>query len=172
MRRRAARTVLLVGEGDAEVVFLQHLKRLYVERGSGVAVTIKNARGKGAQHVVQFARRQSANAAYDLVVALFDADTDWNESVRKAAVRAKVQVVVCSPCLESLLLQFHQSTDHERSTQQLKQIFAARFGGAAHEQAVWRHFGINLLEEAKPRVGELRTLLHVLATARWPDSVW
>ncbi|MEI2642189.1 MAG: hypothetical protein V9G10_07610 [Candidatus Nanopelagicales bacterium] len=42
----------VVGEGDAEVLFMQHLKSLYVQRGSGVVVTIKNARGKGAAHVV------------------------------------------------------------------------------------------------------------------------
>lgn len=35
VRRQAARTVLLVGEGDAQVVFLQHLKGLCVQRGSG-----------------------------------------------------------------------------------------------------------------------------------------
>ena len=47
-QRHVARTVLLVGEGDAELSFMQHLKRIYVQRGSGVAVTLKNARGKGA----------------------------------------------------------------------------------------------------------------------------
>lgn len=75
-RRQVARTVLVVGEGDAEVLFLQHLKALYVQRGSGVVVTIKNARGKGAANVVDFAARQSRNAAYDLVVALLDTDSD------------------------------------------------------------------------------------------------
>ena len=39
-RRQVARTVLVVGEGDAEVAFLQHFKALYVQRGSGVVVTI------------------------------------------------------------------------------------------------------------------------------------
>lgn len=63
--RQAARTVLLVGEGDAEVLFMRHFKSLYVHRYSGVAVTIKNARGMGAAHVVDFAYRQSRNADYD-----------------------------------------------------------------------------------------------------------
>lgn len=46
-RRKVARTVLLVGEGDSEVAWLQHLKSLYVARGSGVAVTIKNQERTG-----------------------------------------------------------------------------------------------------------------------------
>ena len=32
-KRQVARTVLLVGEGDAEVLFMQHFKSLYVQRG-------------------------------------------------------------------------------------------------------------------------------------------
>lgn len=74
IRRQAARTLLLVGEGDAEEMFLRHLKGLFVVRGSGLSVTIKNARGKGAAHVVDFAHRHSLNAAFDEVAALLDAD--------------------------------------------------------------------------------------------------
>jgi hypothetical protein len=70
--RRVVRTVLLAGEGDSEVLFLQHLKRIYVQRGSGVVVTIKNARGKGAGHVVDFADRQPRNAAYEVKVVLLE----------------------------------------------------------------------------------------------------
>lgn len=81
--RQVARTVLLVGEGDAEVQFMQHLKGLYVQRGSGIVVTIKNARGKGAAHVVDFAFRQSRNAAYDMKATLLDTDADWNDKTRE-----------------------------------------------------------------------------------------
>jgi hypothetical protein len=99
--RKVARTVLVVGEGDSEVCFLQHLKSLYVHRGSGVVVTIKNARGKGAQHVVDFAIRQSRNAEYDVKVALLDVDTDWNDKTRKLAKSGKVLVLPSVPCLEA-----------------------------------------------------------------------
>lgn len=103
VRRRAARTVLLVGEGDTEVLFLQHLKSLYVQRGSGVAVTIKNARGKGAAHVVDFARRQSSNAAFDAVAASRHRHS-WSDKTQAAARGARVQVITCEPCLEAVLL--------------------------------------------------------------------
>lgn len=164
MRRRAARTVLVVGEGDAEVMFLQHLKSLFVVRGSGVVVTIKNARGKGAAHVVDFARRQSLNAAFDAVAALLDADTDWNDKTRAAAKRAKVQVVVCEPSLESLLLQIHQLPVQGRSTSQLKQEFAARFGGSAHDERVVRkYFHDEVLAVAATRLPALSALLRLMA---------
>ena len=126
VHRRAARTVLLVGEGDAEVLFLQHLKSLYVQRGSGVAVTIKNARGKGAAHVVDFARRQSSNAAFDAVAALLDTDTDWSDKTQAAARKARVQVITCEPCLEAVLLAVHQRPVQGRSSAQLKKDFFDR----------------------------------------------
>ncbi|MBA4260922.1 MAG: hypothetical protein C0443_02565 [Comamonadaceae bacterium] len=162
VRRQAARTVLLVGEGDAEVVFLQHFKALYVQRGSGVAVTIKNARGKGAAHVVDFARRQSINAAYDVVAVLLDADTDWNDRTRTAAKRAKVHVLLCEPCLESLLLQVRQHPVEGRSALQLKQDFAARYGGPAHDEKVLRHFDGETLTAARARLVVLATLLALM----------
>jgi hypothetical protein len=163
VRRRAARTVLLVGEGDADVLFLQHLKALYVQRGSGVAVTIKNARGKGAAHVVDFAWRQSLNAAYDVVAALLDTDTDWNDKTRSAARKARVHVVPCEPCLEAILLTAHLVSVRGRTTTQLKQDFTAQFGAAASESCVLKHFPRDVIESARARVDVLQQLVHLLA---------
>lgn len=167
-RRRVARTVLVVGEGDAEVLFLQHLKALYVQRGSGVVVTIKNARGKGAAHVVDFAARQSRNAAFDVVAALLDTDSDWNDRTRAAARKSQVHVMPCEPCLEAVLLGIHMAPVQGRSTAQLKQDFEVRFGGAAHDPVVWRHFNQDALDAALPRVAVLSALMQVLTRAEWP----
>ncbi len=73
---KAQRTLLIVGEGRHEEAFLNHLKKLYVPRGCGLSVTIKNARGKGALHVVSWTARQIANADYDVVAVLLDTDVD------------------------------------------------------------------------------------------------
>lgn len=169
-RRHVARTVLVVGEGDAELLFLQHLKSLYVQRGSGVMVTLKNARGKGAAHVVDFAGRQSRNAADDVVVALLDTDADWNDRTRAAARKGRVHVAACEPCLEAVLLSIHNGTVQNRSTAQLKQDFVNRFGGAAHDPMVWRHFNRVALDAALPRVAVLASLLRALSFAEWPTT--
>lgn len=167
-RRRAVRTVLLVGEGDAEVGFLQHLKGLWVQRGSGVAVTIKNARGKGAGHVVDFARRQSVNAAYDVAAALLDTDTDWNDKTRMLARKVRVHVLPCEPCLEAVLLSMHRAPVVGRLPGQLKQDFAARFGVPAHDPSCWRHFGPDLVKQAQTGQPLLKTLCHVMTNASLP----
>lgn len=168
-RRQVARTVLVVGEGDAEVLFLQHLKGLYVQRGSGVMVTIKNARGKGAAHVVDFAVRQSRNAAYDLVAALLDTDADWNDRTRALARRGRIHVSPSQPCLEAMLLDIHEAPVQHRFTSQLKQDFHNRFGGSAHDPVTLRHFNQDVLERARPRIQMLGALIHLLTHAEWSD---
>lgn len=161
--RKTARTVLLAGEGDSEVLFMQHLKRLYVQRGSGVAVTIKNARGKGAAHVVDFALRHSRNAAFDVTAALLDTDTAWNDKVRTMARKAKVQVLACEPCLEAVLLRIHNVGVQERTTAELKRMFAARFGSVASDEVVYtKHFSMLQVEAAHPRMPLLAELIRLL----------
>lgn len=101
---KAKRTMLIVGEGYDEEAFLNHLKHLYVQRGCGLSVTIKNARGKGALHVVDWTARQIANADYDVVAALLDTDTDWNAKTEKLARTKKIQVLKSEPCFEAMML--------------------------------------------------------------------
>jgi hypothetical protein len=161
--RRVARTVLVVGEGDAERVFLQHLKLLYVERGSGVVVTLKNAHGKGAAHVVDVGIRQSRNAAFDVKAVVLDADTDWNDKTRAMAKKAKVLVYACDPCLEATLLAVYGWAGHGQTSAQLKQVFVQKFGAAASEPAVYpKHFKKAALEAARQRVAVLNSLINML----------
>ncbi len=158
--RKVARTVLIVGEGDAEVCFLRHLKSLYVQRGSGVVVTIKNARGKGALHVVDFAIRQSRNAEYDVKVTLLDADTDWNDKTRKLAKSGKVDVLPCVPCLEADLLRCHGVAVHGLTSAQLKAQFLKRFEQSASVETVYKkQFPSDVILGAQGTVENLAALL-------------
>jgi hypothetical protein len=101
---KAQRTLLIVGEGRHEEAFLNHLKRLYVSRGCGLSVTIKNARGKGALHVIKWTTGQIANADYDAVAALLDTDTGWDAKTEKLARSKKIQVLKSEPCFEAMML--------------------------------------------------------------------
>lgn len=103
-RRIALQTVLVVGEGKTEEAFLRYIKSLYIYRGCGVAVTIRNAHGKGPNHVVDFAIRQCRNADYDRVVALLDNDLEMSATVGRRAKTRKVQIIRSTPCIEGLLL--------------------------------------------------------------------
>ena len=101
---KAQRTLLVVGEGRHEVAFLDYLKQLYVPRGCGLSATIKNARGKGALHVINWTAKQIANVDYDAVAALLDTDSDWNAKTEKLARIKKIQVLKSEPCFEAMML--------------------------------------------------------------------
>lgn len=96
--------MLIVGEGRHEEAFLNHVKQLYAPRGCGLAVTIKNARGKGAKHVIDWTIRQIANADYDTVAVMLDTDQDWNSSVERQARSKRIEVLASNPCFEAVML--------------------------------------------------------------------
>ena len=161
-QRKTALTVLIVGEGDAEECLLRHLKALFVQRDSGLAVTIKNARGKGAAYVVDFAVRHARNRAYDDVLAMFDTDAAWTDCVHRRAVAHKVKLLPSEPCLEAMLLQaFNQKTEGLNS-QQLKQRFQREFGRPAHDAHYLRGADGAFFDEARKRVAGLDALLTLL----------
>lgn len=102
--RAARHTILLVGEGTTDSAFLKHIKSLYIRRGSGVSATVRNAHGKGPDHVVDYAIRQCRNAAYDRVVALLDTDLEMSAAARRRAWSKKIQIIEATPCIEGLML--------------------------------------------------------------------
>lgn len=163
-RRAQLFTILLVGEGHAEEALLRHLKALYAPRGSGVAVTIRNARGKGAAHVVDYAIGQTRNAAYDYKLALLDADTDWTERVKKCAAEENIEVIACDPCLEVLLLSAYGPVRVGYTSVQAKRQFRDRFGVSADEPRVYaEHFALERLEESRKHTTDLDRLLRAFS---------
>jgi len=160
--RVARRTLLVVGEGYAEVAFLKHIRDLYTCGGAGCSMAIANARGKGAQHVVAYAVRTARATAHDQVAALLDSDTDWNEKVEAVARIKKISVLLCQPCLEGPLLHIH-GVALDRSTAEHKKDFRDRFGGDAHDAGLLEKcFPKELLDDARARVPLLTGLLSLL----------
>ena len=105
VHRDPYRTLLIVGEGDAEIAFLSHLKTLYVPRGSGVRVTLRNAHGKGPGHVIDFAVRQARQFDFDSIAVLLDTDLPWPAAAIRAANALHLVLIASAPCLDGLLLQ-------------------------------------------------------------------
>ncbi|MHB1351686.1 MAG: hypothetical protein ACYCWA_00055 [Thiobacillus sp.] len=102
--RRAKTTVLIVGEGDTEKAFLDHLRTHYVTRGCGVSVTTRNAHGKGPENIVDVAIRHAKGADYSIVAVLMDTDLPWTPALRKLAQTKKICLIGASPCCDGLLL--------------------------------------------------------------------
>ncbi|MDX8409057.1 MAG: RloB domain-containing protein [Mariprofundales bacterium] len=159
---KAKRTLLIVGEGRHEEAFLNHLKRLYISRGCGLSVTIKNARGKGAKHVVEWTIRQIANAAFDEVAVLLDTDKDWSKSVENKAEEYHIVLLASDPCFEAVLLRAlgkHPVGDAKT----LKKAIAPYLNDdAAKRESYQENFGDEPLQKARAREAILDTLLKML----------
>lgn len=160
-RRQARTTILVVGEGYAEVGLVKHLRGIYTRAHEGCAVKVYNARGFGAAHVVEQAIRQSRGLAYDRKVALLDTDTGWTEQVQAHARRHKIVVVPSAPCLEAWLLDV-VGWAGERDTAGHKAEFERRFGCTASDTRALTHFSREVLDDARERVLPLRELLTLM----------
>jgi RloB-like protein len=163
--RRAKRTVLLVGEGDDEVAFLKHVKSIYILRESGTAVTIKNAYGGGAENVIKVAVKQSANADYDLVAALFDTDAGWTDAAKNEARRKRIVTLKSDPCFEAMLLRAVAKTTQSRGNT-LKDEFKVFLGGSSRDSSSYaKKFPRETLEQAAKREQTLQQLINLLPNA-------
>jgi 3-methyladenine DNA glycosylase/8-oxoguanine DNA glycosylase len=157
--RLLRRTALIVCEGYAEEALIRHCKTIWLERDAGLVVTIKNARGKGAEHVVDYALRQAANAQFDRLFAVFDTDTDWTERVQARVEEAQLQVIAAEPCLEAVLLTVHGQAVTGKTAAALKKQFEKRFGAPAHEPRVYeQHFGAVWLNQVCARHAFLQSI--------------
>ena len=156
------RTLLIVGEGAVDEAFLLHAKKLYVPRGAGLRVTIKNARGKGASHAVEWTIRQMANASYDCVAVLLDTDVDWTPTVEKRARLKKIRVMKSTPCVDAVLLRLIGESPAGDS-HALKKRLAPFLNHAPTDPAQFAsHFGDAVLRSGRRREAVITTLLELL----------
>lgn len=159
---KAERTLLIVGEGYHEEAFLKHVKQLYAPRGCGLAVTIKNARGKGAKHVVEWTEKQSANAAYDKVAAMLDTDTDWTPAVAKQAKAKKILILASQPCFDAVMLRLIGQTA-EGDAKTLKRRLAPFLDNdPTLPRNYAQHFGKACLEAGRGKESSIAALLALL----------
>jgi hypothetical protein len=158
-KHKVRKTLLIVGEGDSEEAFLKHLRELYCSEGAGVAATVRNAHGKGPEHVINHAARLARIYSYDIVVALLDTDIVWTDKLKKEARKAKIEMVGSSPCLEGLLLSILGERPAEQSVECKKSIQQLLGTDLTERQSYARHYPKSLLDSARATIGELDRLV-------------
>lgn len=162
-RRIALReSALLVCEGDAEAALLRVVREGFTAGRAGRHLTIRNAHGKGAGHVVDTAIGLRRYGAFSIVAALLDTDTDWNQRVEARARRGGVQVLRSDPCLEATLLQL-VGISVVGDQRACKERFRREFGGAAHEEGlIAARFTPDLIVRSRPDVLFVDQLLTIV----------
>jgi hypothetical protein len=164
--RHAKTTILLIGEGACDCAFLNHLKRLYVPRGSGVAVTVRDAHGKGPGNVVDCAVGQSRDAAFDIKAALLDTDLEWLPKTLALARKHRIHLVSASPCLEGLLLEILERQALETNQACKQRLHPLLSGRPTQVESYGGLFSRELLERRRADVRSLADLLDILAGRR------
>ena len=163
IRRTVLQTVLIVGEGDTEKAFLDHLKRLYVTRGCGVSVTVRNAHGKGPGNVIDATMRHAKNGDFDIVAVLMDTDLPWTDEIRNLACEHRICMVGATPCVDGLLLQILGERVPEQS-KRCKDAFHARLGRKPFVREAYEpDFSKPLLNKKSATIPALGKLLALMA---------
>ena len=155
------KTLLIVGEGSDEKAFLSYLKDQLVPRGSGLVVTVKNAKGKGAKGVLDYTIRQCRIAEYDMVATLFDTDTDWSDAIVQKAKSHHVLLLKSEPCFEAMLLRILYITP-ELESKKLKAQFAPFVNNeATNSKQYAKHFNPEKLAAMQHKEPTIKQLLNL-----------
>lgn len=160
-QHQVRKTLLIVGEGDSEEAFLRHLRDLYCSGGAGVAVTVRNAHGKGPENVIDFAARQARIYSYDSRTALLDTDIPWTDKLKKDARKAKIAMIGSTPCFEGLLLSILGKCPPDKTSECKKAIRQLINIDLTESQGYVKYFSKGVLEAARLKVVELDQLLAV-----------
>ena len=160
--RPLRKTLLIVVEGEAEVVFVNHLRTLYVKRETSPHTTIKNARGKGGAHVLKKGNAYTRQADYDQKVLILDTDVNWGVAQKKKAADENWIVIESTPCFEAFLLDI-LNIHYPGDSQAQKKRFDKKFHGAAHEVTVIKKiYSQEVLNDAALRMENLAKLIDVI----------
>lgn len=158
-KRKAKKTVLIVGEGTTEQAFLEYLKSLYIERNCGISVKVIAASGGSPACIVGHAINFSANKAYDKTVVLMDTDTGWGRKVRSEARKKKIVLIGSNPCIEGLILKILDSTVHPQSRDCKRECCSVFTGKLTQKETYAEKLSKDVLEEKKLQIEELDSLL-------------
>lgn len=165
-QRQLRRAVLAVGEGEAEGCLLRYTRTLMRENRN-LNIIVRQAQGKGALGVIRYAVAQQATADFDLTLAIFDTDVDWNQDVAALARRHSIQVIACDPCLEAVLCEASCGVRAQKNTQAHKAAFQKLFGWPAHDDRMRAWYesqwpNLDAMHDSVASVAELASLLACL----------
>lgn len=105
---KAKKSLLIVGEGKSEKVFLKHLKRLYSCQNN-TSINIKNGKGGSAEAVIRKAIKEPPEYFQKIVVVDYDRMT---KAAKDLARKGSIKTIINRPCIEGLFL--HIKTGNSR----------------------------------------------------------
>lgn len=146
-------------EGYTEEAFIRHLKSIYCGRDSFISVTIKNAKGKGPEGIVDAIKAAKRTGDYNLVGAVFDGDIPISAEVDKWLNTNKVARFVSIPSIESTLLAVH-AFKLGKTTKECKDLLISALKGDSTEESFYtKHFPNHVVERGRMSASCLNDLI-------------
>ncbi|MCB4756522.1 MAG: RloB domain-containing protein [Elusimicrobia bacterium] len=171
LERKTKKTVLIVGEGETERAFLQHLKESFIQRESDVHVKVECGSGGDPKSVIQKAVRLKSSRSYDECYVLIDSDRPVVLDARlkqKMGRKPGIKILEATPCLEGLLLAIveHQNfLQKGASSDTCKQVFETNYissGNKTDKRAYAPKFSRDLIEKRRSALSQLDAILKAL----------
>lgn len=164
--RHTNHTVLLVGEGKADYCLLEVIRELYVTRGCGISLTVKEGYGFGGQRTLERAMELRIDTPYDASGVLVDIDRHWTDAERELARAQGISFFENDPCLEAFVLRIFNEKP-PTTARASKTAFERRFGCEAHQNGILRkRLTRDVIDAARLTVPTLDSLLTFLRVPR------
>ncbi|MAA72665.1 MAG: hypothetical protein CMI29_06965 [Opitutae bacterium] len=160
-KRPLKETLIIVGEGQAEVAFINHVKSLY---GVGnPKVKAKSAGGKGPSNVIGDAIGTLNCSGCDRVVSLLDTDIEWPKVKVKEAKKREIILIGSDPCLEGLLLRILEKRVPPQSIDCKREMHPLLDGRETDKKSYAQLFSRVTLDSVRDKIEELDLLIKIIS---------
>lgn len=104
-RKTNKTTYLMMGEGEHDKAFLNHMKTLYYIRSLGIKITLDFSGGGSPHDIIKDTIKKTQNFEYSKKIILMDEDVTIKEQDRTLAKQKGIEILLSTPiCLEGMLL--------------------------------------------------------------------
>ena len=98
-------TLLVMGEGEHDKAFVNHMKGIYYSRGSGVKITVRFSGGGSLHDIIKDTVKKTRHESYDSTYILMDKDVTIKQQDFDIANKQGISILLSKPlCLEGMLL--------------------------------------------------------------------
>lgn len=121
-KKKLRKVVLVVGEGQTEKAFLNHLKSIFKGKSK---VQVKSAGGKGPDNVLNSALAEHRQGAFSEICIFMDNDLPIPEKLSKECAKKGIQIIKNDPCVEAtFLMLLGQKVPHNPNNNSCKKEFS------------------------------------------------
>lgn len=164
VRRKQKQTVLIYCEGPHDMMFMKHLKKLYVTGDQSVHFEIKPGSGGAPSSVVLGASKVLGD--FDVRIAKFDNDKGVKALEAAYDMNADIRIAYCTPAIEATMLEILEPGKNYRThnTQGCKRRLHGNYIAESDRMTPSKYddlFSLDVLEAARTKHARLNRIIQI-----------